>query len=84
MIRDVLEVISSGEKKLTRIMLYSGLSWSQLKRTLKTLIEKGYVKMVKVSDLKSEKDKRSNNFYKITPSGHSLLKNLKSTLQMNI
>ena len=75
---NVLDVINSGEKKATRIMLYADLSWSQCNKTLKSLIKKGHVKSVKVSELNRGNDKRSNTFYEITSNGRSILKSLRT------
>jgi predicted transcriptional regulator len=74
----VLDAINSGEKKATRIMLHANLSWSQLKKTLESLIEKGHVTSVDVSDLKRGQDKRSNTFYEITSYGRYMLKYLRT------
>ena len=74
----VLDAINSGEKKATRIMLHANLSWSQLKKTLESLIDEGHVTSVEVSDLKHGKDKRSSTFYEITSNGRFKLKFLRT------
>ena len=46
---DVLTVIGKGEKRPTRIMYASNLSWNSLKGTLDTLVGKGYVDEVSMN-----------------------------------
>jgi predicted transcriptional regulator len=74
----ILDAINSGEKKATRIMLHANLSWNQLKKTLESLIDEGYVTSVDVSDLKRGQDKRSSTFYEITSNGRFMLKFLRT------
>jgi predicted transcriptional regulator len=72
--RSVLETINSGETKPSRIMLYANVSWDQLTKVLKTLIEKEYINLKDES--KRSKDKRSSNLYEITKKGRTKLREL--------
>ncbi len=62
---DVLTVIGKGEKRPTRIMYASNLSWNSLKGTLDTLVGKGYVDEVSMN----QKQKR----YSISSKGRDVL-----------
>ena len=74
---NVLETINSGENKPSRIMLYANVSWDQLNKALKALIEKEYIINLKDDILNQSKDKRSKNIYEITQKGRSKLRELK-------
>ena len=63
-------------------MLHANLSWGQLNKTLKSLIDAGHVKSIKVSELNHGKDKRSNIFFEITSSGLFMLKFLRTTNEL--
>jgi len=62
---DVLTVIGEGEKRPTRIMYATNLSWNSLKGTLDILVNKGYVDEDQVTD--------RNKKYSITTKGHEVL-----------
>lgn len=62
---DVLTVIGEGEKRPTRIMYATNLSWNSLKGTLDILVNKGYVDEDQVTD--------RNKKYSITAKGHEVL-----------
>lgn len=62
---DVLSVIGEGEKRPTRIMYASNLSWNSLRGTLDLLVDKGYVDEDYVSD--------RNKKYSITAKGREVL-----------
>ena len=79
---NVLDAINSGEKKASRIMLHANLSWSQLQKTLESLIDEGHVTPVDVSDLKRGQDKRSSTFYEITSDGQFMLKFLRTANEL--
>ena len=58
-------------------MLYANVSWDQLNKALKALIEKEYIINLKDDILNQSKDKRSKNIYEITQKGRSKLRELK-------
>jgi predicted transcriptional regulator len=60
-----LTVIGEGEKRPTRIMYATNLSWNSLKGTLDILVNKGYVDEDQVTD--------RNKKYSITAKGHEVL-----------
>jgi predicted transcriptional regulator len=62
---DVLTVIGEGEKRPTRIMYASNLSWNSLRGTLDLLVDKGYVD----EDFISKRNKK----YSITAKGREVL-----------
>ena len=62
---DVLAVIAEGERRPTRIMYASNLSWNSLRNTLDVLVDKGYVDEF----YQNNKQKR----YDITPKGKDVL-----------
>lgn len=76
---DVLNIISEGEKRPTRIMYASNLSWNSLNSTLDLLVNKGYVNEDYISD--------RNKQYSITEEGYEVLryyKGLESLIQVKI
>ena len=63
---DILNAISSGEQKPTRLMYACNLSWNTIRDSLGLLVTKGYV------DELSENEKRKR--YSITSSGMDVLR----------
>jgi predicted transcriptional regulator len=66
---DVLSVIKSGERRPTRIMYSTNLSWAPLCRLLESLLEQELIESTETS----LDDGRSKNLYRITEKGESVL-----------
>ena len=62
---DVLEVISKGCHKPTRIMYSSNLSWKPLKEIFQSLLEQGLIEI--------KEDGKTRKRYYITPKGLRVL-----------
>ncbi len=71
---DVLNVINSGIKKPTIIMYRSKLSWTNLQKILKSMIERGLI-IEKHNEL--SKDKRTKRTYEITEKGKYVVRYFK-------
>jgi len=61
---DVLRVIKKGTYKPTRIMYRTNLSWKPLMKVLDSLLEQGFIVIIK---------KDNHKIYKITEKGKNIL-----------
>ncbi|MBD3172365.1 hypothetical protein GF326_07830 [Candidatus Bathyarchaeota archaeon] len=79
---DILRAIQMGEKKPTRIMGRSNMTWSKLQRGLEFLLDSGYIIEIPVEDLPRKRvDKRSKQIYQLTEKGESILRYFRNELK---
>ena len=67
---DMLQLVSDGESKPTRIMYGTNLSWKPFRGHLKLLCDQG---LIKISD-SAHRDKRLSESFEITEKGRQVLK----------
>lgn len=73
-ILNVLNVIQSGESRLTRIMFEANLSWKICNEVIDSLIEQGLVESIDMEKTWHKRDKRTHTKYIITGKGQSVLR----------
>ncbi|MHA2393520.1 MAG: winged helix-turn-helix domain-containing protein [Promethearchaeota archaeon] len=71
---NVLEVVQNGEKKPTRIMYQSNLSYKLLKDVLESLVNQELITAMEPTTTGRKRDKRTNTLYVITPKGQNVLR----------
>ena len=71
LILDVLEAVSSGTEKPTRIMYEANLSWKILNENLSSLASQGLIDEVDVS---RSGDRRNSRAYRITGKGEAVVR----------
>ena len=65
----ILDTISTGNEKPTRIMFSANISWLILKKTLQTLESSGLI---------SKDNQKNRSIYSVTERGYSVLKGYRS------
>lgn len=65
---NILRAVRSGVKKPTRIMYAANISWTVLKKILKSLVAAGFL-----SEIESQGRRRTTRHYEITESGLNIL-----------
>ena len=73
---EVLKIIKKGTEKPTRIMSEANLSWSALKKILKTLMSQDFISEMDASD---SRDKRTKRRYRLTQKGENVIKHFLHT-----
>jgi predicted transcriptional regulator len=75
----VLDAVTSGTEKPTRIMYEAGLSWNIMNEILSSLVSQGFVEKV---DVLKRGGRRSRRVYRITRKGESLVRYYRNAEQL--